>query len=38
MRDVPEMSIVFGNPARPVGTRPEGTTDYVLDSKFPLFE
>jgi acetyltransferase-like isoleucine patch superfamily enzyme len=38
MRDVPEMSIVFGNPARPVGTRPEGATDYVLDAKFPLFE
>ena len=37
-RDVAPLSDVFGNPARPVGNRPEGDLDYVLDSPFPLFE
>jgi acetyltransferase-like isoleucine patch superfamily enzyme len=37
-RDVPPRSIVFGNPARPVATRPEEEVDYVLDAPFPLFE
>jgi maltose O-acetyltransferase len=37
-RDVPELAIVFGNPARPVGTREEGDLDYALDGRLPLFE
>jgi acetyltransferase-like isoleucine patch superfamily enzyme len=37
-RDVPELAIVAGIPARVVGTRPESATQYVLDSSFPLFE
>jgi maltose O-acetyltransferase len=37
-RDVPELTIVFGNPARPVGTRPDTDAEYVLNDTFPLFE
>jgi maltose O-acetyltransferase len=38
MRDVPPLAIVFGSPARPVGTRAPEEADYVLDSPLPLFE
>jgi acetyltransferase-like isoleucine patch superfamily enzyme len=37
-RDVPALSIVAGVPAREVGTRDPGATEYVLDNPFPLFE
>jgi acetyltransferase-like isoleucine patch superfamily enzyme len=37
-RDVPPLTTVFGNPARPVGSRSESDLDYVLDGSFPLFE
>jgi acetyltransferase-like isoleucine patch superfamily enzyme len=37
-RDVPELAIVAGVPARPVGVRPEDAAHYVLDGNFPLFE
>ena len=37
-RDVPPLTIVAGNPARPVGTRPDHATRYVLDDPAPLFE
>jgi maltose O-acetyltransferase len=37
-RDVAPLDIVAGVPARPVGTRPEEATHYVLDDPFPLFE
>jgi len=35
---VPPLAIVFGSPARPVGSRREGESDYVLESPLPLFE
>jgi maltose O-acetyltransferase len=38
MRDVPPQAVVFGVPARPVGTRTEEEADYVLGTTFPLFE
>jgi acetyltransferase-like isoleucine patch superfamily enzyme len=38
MRDVPPATIVFGSPARPVGTRPDEEVDYVLHRSPPLFE
>lgn len=38
MKDVPPLSIVFGTPARPVGSRTEEEADYTLDGTFPLFE
>jgi len=37
-RDVAPCTIVGGVPARPIGTRPEAATRYVLDNAFPLFE
>lgn len=37
-RDVPELAIVAGSPARAVGTRSPDATQYTLDSPFPLFE
>lgn len=37
-RDVPELTMVAGVPARPVGQRPAEATAYVLDNPFPLFE
>ena len=37
-RDVPALSIVAGVPAREVGARDAGATEYVLDNPFPLFE
>jgi len=37
-RDVAPETTVFGNPARPVGDRPEGALDYSLSSALPLFE
>lgn len=37
-RDVEPLSIVFGNPARPVGSRSEDELAYVIDSPLPLFE
>jgi len=36
--DVPPLAVVFGAPARPVGTRDESETHYVLNEPFPLFE
>jgi acetyltransferase-like isoleucine patch superfamily enzyme len=36
--DVPPRAIVFGVPARPVGTRSEEDAEYVLERPFPLFE
>ena len=38
MRDVPPRAVVFGVPARPVATRTEEEADYVLGTKYPLFE
>jgi len=38
MRDVPPSAIVFGSPARPVGTRPAEEVEYVLRRSPPLFE
>jgi maltose O-acetyltransferase len=38
MKDVPPLSIVFGAPARPVGSRTEEEADYTLDGTLPLFE
>jgi acetyltransferase-like isoleucine patch superfamily enzyme len=38
MRDVPASAIVFGSPARPVGTRPDEEAEYVLRRSPPLFE
>ena len=32
------MTVVAGVPARPVGIRPPGAVDYVLDAPYPLFE
>ena len=37
-KDVPPLTIVAGIPARPVGTRPEEATNYVIDEGFRLFE
>ena len=37
-KDVPPLTIVAGIPARPVGTRPEEATHYVIDEGFRLFE
>ena len=37
-RDVPQLTIVAGVPARKVGVRAGEATDYVLDQTFPLFE
>ena len=37
-RDVPELAIVAGVPARPVGERPADAAAYSLDGGFPLFE
>jgi len=37
-RDVEPLTTVFGNPARPVGSRPEEELDFVIDSPLPLFE
>jgi acetyltransferase-like isoleucine patch superfamily enzyme len=37
-RDVPADTVVFGNPARPVGARPESAAEYALAGKLPLFE
>jgi len=36
--DVAPLAVVFGSPARPVGTRAEEETEYVLREPFPLFE
>ncbi len=36
--DVPPLAVVFGAPARTVGTRDESETHYVLSDPFPLFE
>ena len=38
VRDVPPLSVVFGSPARTVGTRTEAEAEYTLDSPLPLFE
>jgi maltose O-acetyltransferase len=38
VRDVPPLAIVFGSPARTVGTRDEADADYTIDSPLPLFE
>jgi acetyltransferase-like isoleucine patch superfamily enzyme len=38
MRDVPPLAVVFGTPARPVGSRTQEEADYTLDGTFPLFE
>ena len=37
-RDVAPLTIVAGVPAKPVGTRPDRATNYVLGAPFPLFE
>ena len=37
-KDVPPLTIVAGIPARPVGTRPEEATHYVIDEGLRLFE
>lgn len=37
-KDVPPLTIVAGVPARPIGSRPEAATAYVLDGPLPLFE
>lgn len=37
-RDVEPLSIVFGNPARPVGSRSEHELEYAIDDSLPLFE
>ena len=37
-RDVPPLTVVAGVPARPVGTRDPGATEYTLDEPLPLFE
>lgn len=37
-RDVPPLTIVFGSPARAVGTRPEEAAAFELDPNLPLFE
>jgi maltose O-acetyltransferase len=37
-KSVEPLAIVGGVPARPIGTRPEESTRYVLDAPFPLFE
>jgi acetyltransferase-like isoleucine patch superfamily enzyme len=36
--DVAPLAVVFGAPARSVGTRDESEANYVLSSPFPLFE
>lgn len=38
MQDVPPLGVVVGSPARLMGRRSEEEADYVLDSRFPLFE
>lgn len=38
MRDVPPFAIVFGSPARAVGSRSPDEADYVLGGPWPLFE
>jgi acetyltransferase-like isoleucine patch superfamily enzyme len=38
LRDVPPLAVVFGSPARPVGSRATDEAVYVLDSPLPLFE
>lgn len=37
-RDVPQLTIVAGAPAKPVGVRDEAAAHYLLDTPFPLFE
>jgi maltose O-acetyltransferase len=37
-RDVAPLAVVFGNPARAVGTRTEDDLAYALDGPLPLFE
>jgi maltose O-acetyltransferase len=37
-RDVPELAIVAGIPARRIGTRSAEATAYILDGPLPLFE
>jgi acetyltransferase-like isoleucine patch superfamily enzyme len=36
--DVAPRAVVFGSPARTVGTRDESEADHILDEPFPLFE
>jgi maltose O-acetyltransferase len=36
--DVPPLAVVFGSPARIVGSRDDAETAYELDYPFPLFE
>jgi acetyltransferase-like isoleucine patch superfamily enzyme len=37
-RSVEPLTIVGGVPAKPIGTRPDHATGYLLDAPFPLFE